>query len=66
MSANARGSVCAAQPVTMICRAGFSRLALRIDCLACRTASAVTAQVLTISAPDTPASSAAFFITSDS
>jgi hypothetical protein len=61
-----RASVCAAQPVTMIWRAGSSRRAFRIACLACRTASSVTAQVLTISALWSPAFSASALMTSDS
>ena len=64
------GSVCAAQPVTMILAFGFSRRALRIDCFAWRTASAVTAQVLKITAPSfnspRPAAVASRRMTSDS
>ena len=62
----ARAWVWAAQPVTMIWRAGSSRRALRMACLACRTASAVTAQVLTMSASSSPALVASAFMTSDS
>ena len=50
MAAKRSGSICAAQPVTMICAAGFSRRSLRMVCVAWRTASPVTAQVLTITA----------------
>jgi hypothetical protein len=42
------GSICAAQPVTTTRRDGFSRLNLRIAWRDWRTASCVTAQVLTI------------------
>ena len=59
------GSVCAAQPVTTICASGRSRLRRRILCRACRTASAVTAQVLTTMAFSTPALVAAVRITSE-
>ena len=54
----AGGSICAAQPVTMILASGRSRRARRIACRAWRTASAVTAQVLTITAEDSPAARA--------
>ena len=46
-AANASGSICAAQPVTTMRASGRSRAIRRIVCCACRTASAVTAQVLT-------------------
>ena len=48
----------------MISASGFSARALRIACLACRVASAVTAQVLKTMAFDLPAASAWFLITS--
>ena len=66
MAANSAGSVCAAQPVTTMRASGRSRLMRRMLCLACRTASAVTAQVLTTTASATPAASASRRITSDS
>ena len=47
MAAKVCGSVCAAQPVTTIFACGRSRRSARIVCRAWRTASAVTAQVLT-------------------
>ena len=52
--------------VTMILRSGLSRLALRMACLACRTDSEVTAQVLMMMVSLRPAFSASDFITSDS
>ena len=64
MAAKVSGSVWAAQPVTMIGAPGFSRERRRISCLAFRTASAVTAQVLTTTAPSTPAAAASSFIAS--
>ena len=66
MAAKLAASICAAQPVTMIRAAGLSRRALRIACLAWRTASAVTAQVLTITASPRPAFVGLGRITSDS
>ena len=45
--AKVSGSTCAAHPVTIILVVGFSRWILRISCFDLRTASAVTAQVLT-------------------
>jgi hypothetical protein len=66
MSAKVFGSVCAAQPVTTMRASGRSRLSLRIDCRDCRTASAVTAQVLTTTVSVTPAAAASRRITSDS
>ena len=66
MSAKRSGSICAAQPVTMMRAAGFSRRSLRIVCAAWRTASAVTAQVLTMTASPSPAAAAWPRITSDS
>ena len=54
MSAKRAGSIWAAQPVTTILAFGRSRRALRIACRAWRTASAVTAQVLTITASVKP------------
>ena len=58
MAAKVSGSVWAAQPVTMTGTPGFSRDRRRISWRALRTASAVTAQVLTTTAPDRPAASA--------
>ena len=55
MAAKRSGSICAAQPVTMMRAAGFSRRSLRMVCVAWRTASPVTAQVLTITASPSPA-----------
>ena len=49
------GSVCAAQPVTTMRACGRSRVSRRIAWRACRTASAVTAQVLTTTASASPA-----------
>ena len=66
MAANISGSVCAAQPVTIICASGFSLCALRIACRACRVASDVTAQVLKIIALVRPAFAAAPRMISDS
>ncbi|EAQ12493.1 hypothetical protein RB2654_14445 [Rhodobacterales bacterium HTCC2654] len=62
--ANVSGSVWAAQPVTISFASGFSRRNRRISCRALRTASAVTAQVFTTTAPSTPAPSASVFIAS--
>ena len=64
IAAKLSGSICAAQPVTMTRASGFSRRRRRISCRALRTASAVTAQVLTTTASPTPASSASAFIAS--
>ena len=47
MATKVCGSVCAAQPVTTIFGRGRSRRSARMACRAWRTASAVTAQVLT-------------------
>ena len=66
MSAKRSGSICAAQPVTMMRACGLSRLSLRMVCAAWRTASAVTAQVFTITASSSPAAAAWPRITSDS
>ncbi len=66
MAANRPGSICAAQPVTMILASGRSRRARRIAWRAWRTASAVTAQVLTITAELNPAAEACSRMTSDS
>ena len=55
MAAKVSGSVCAAQPVTTMRASGRSRLSLRIAWRACRTASAVTAQVFTTTASARPA-----------
>ena len=66
MSAKRCGSTCAAQPVTIRRAAGFSRLSLRMVWPAWRTASAVTAQVLTITVSCSPAAAAWRRITSDS
>ena len=54
MAVKVSGSVCAAQPVTINRAFGFSRRSLRISCRALRTASEVTAQVLTTTASSTP------------
>jgi hypothetical protein len=66
MAAKVCGSVCAAQPVTTIFAPGRSRLRRRIDWRAWRTASEVTAQVLTTTVSTKPAPAAAVRITSDS
>ncbi len=58
------GSICAAQPVTMISASGRSRRARRMVWRAWRTASPVTAQVLTITALDSAASPASARIAS--
>ena len=49
------GSICAAHPVTTIAASGLSRARRRMVWRAWRSASAVTAQVLTITVSDTPA-----------
>jgi hypothetical protein len=54
MAAKVSGSVCAAQPVTISLAPGLSRRRRRISCRALRTASAVTAQVLTTTASRQP------------
>jgi hypothetical protein len=64
IAAKRSGSVCAAQPVTTIFRPGCARRRRRISCFALRTASAVTAQVLTTTASSTPARAARSFIAS--
>jgi hypothetical protein len=64
IAANVAGSVWAAQPVTIRRASGLSRRSLRISCRALRTASAVTAQVLTTTAPSSPAVAASSFIAS--
>ena len=64
MAAKLSGSVCAAQPVTISRACGFSRRNRRISCRALRTASAVTAQVFTITAFSSPAPAASVFIAS--
>jgi hypothetical protein len=64
MAAKVSGSVWAAQPVTISAAPGFSRARRRISCLALRTASAVTAQVLTTTALPIPAAAASSFIAS--
>jgi hypothetical protein len=66
IAAKVPGSVWAAQPVTTMRLPGLSRRALRIAWRAWRTASAVTAQVLTRMASSTPASTARALISSDS
>ena len=66
MPAKAAGSIWAAQPVTIRRASGRSRLALRIAWRAWRTASAVTAQVLKITALPTPSAAACARIWSDS
>ena len=48
IAANVSGSTCAAQPVTKIRASGRARLALRIAWRVWRTASLVTAQLLTM------------------
>jgi hypothetical protein len=48
MAAKVSGSTCAAQPVTKISASGLERFALRIACRVWRTASLVTAQLLTM------------------
>ena len=64
--AKVSGSVCAAQPVTTMRAPGRSRRSFRIAWRAWRTASAVTAQVLTTTVSARPAASATRRITSDS
>ena len=64
MAAKVSGEDCAAQPVTTMRASGCSRLMRRIVCRAWRTASAVTAQVLTTTA--SCAGAPARLITSDS
>ncbi len=66
MSTKVCGSIWAAQPVTTIFAPTRSRASLRMLWRACRTASAVTAQVLTTMVFSTPADAAALRITSDS
>ena len=66
MAAKVSGSTCAAQPVTTMRASGFSRASLRIDWRAWRVASAVTAQVLTITTSPSPAPRAWRCIASDS
>ena len=61
---SARASSSAAQPVTMIRRLGMPRRARRIAWRAWRSASAVTAQVLTMTASLSPAAAAARRMTS--
>ena len=51
-AAQVSGEICAAQPVTTMLASGCSRCARRIACRACRSASAVTAQVLTMIVSD--------------
>jgi len=60
------GAICAAQPVTMSFAPGRARRALRIAWRAWRSASAVTAQVLTMTASERPAAFAFAAISSDS
>ena len=66
MAANLAGSIWAAQPVTMMRAVGLSRRALRIALRAWRSASAVTAQVLTMIVSVSPACLAWARMTSDS
>jgi hypothetical protein len=66
IAAKRAGSICAAQPVTTIFAWRRSRRAFLIACRAWRTASAVTAQVLTITASPNPAPFACSRMTSDS
>src|SRR2546430_1287013 len=58
MLAKVSGSVCAAQPVTTMRAAGCSRLSRRMAWRDWRTASAVTAQVLTMRVSERPAACA--------
>ena len=64
IAAQAPGSICAAQPVTTIRAPGRSRRARRTAWRACRSASAVTAQVFTITASSSPAACAAIALDS--
>ncbi len=64
IAAKRPGSVCAAQPVTTIRAPGLSRRSRRICWRAWRTASAVTAQLLTTTVSEMPAPSASPFIAS--
>jgi hypothetical protein len=66
IAAKTCGSVCAAQPVTMILAFGLRRRSPRIACRAWRTASVVTAQVLTTTVSEKPARAASRRMTSDS
>ncbi len=54
-AAQASGAICAAQPVTTMRASGRSRCARRIAWRACRSASDVTAQVLTMIVSDSEA-----------
>ena len=58
MRAKLSGSICAAQPVTSTFAPGFSRRCLLIAWRDFRTASAVTAQVLTTHESEIPAAAA--------
>ena len=64
IAAKLSGSICAAQPVTMIRASGFSRRNRRMSFRAFRTASAVTAQVFNTTASPSPACVARSFIAS--
>ena len=66
MPAKRPGSTWAAQPVTTMRAPGRSRRSLRMVCAAWRTASAVTAQVLTITVSSRPAACACRRMASDS
>ena len=66
MAAKVAGSVCAAQPVTITRTPGRSRATRRIVWRAWRTASAVTAQELTMTVSLIPAASAWRRMVSDS
>jgi hypothetical protein len=66
IAAKSSGVVCAAQPVTTMRACGRSRLSLRMAWRDCRTASAVTAQVLTTMTSDSSAAAAWRPITSAS
>ena len=58
IAANASGSTCAAQPVTITRASGRARFALRIAWRVWRTASLVTAQLLTMTRSSSPRASA--------
>jgi hypothetical protein len=66
IAANISGSTCAAQPVTTRRAPGRSRRSLRIAWRAWRTASLVTAQVLTTTVSRPSAASTCALMTSDS
>jgi hypothetical protein len=66
IAAKVCGSTCAAQPVTTMRASGRSRAILRMVWRAWRVASAVTAQVLTITTSSRPAACAWRCMASDS